>query len=295
MTGRHIRTHLETLSEPAAIGVDVGGTKVALGAVFGDGRLEHRTQIGTAQATLDELAAAAGRVADQLDERTTVTGVGVGICELVDDEGQIRSATSVPWTAAEFAAAFGELGPVTIEADVRAAALAEARFGAGRPFRSFLYLTIGTGISHCLVHDGEPYRGAHGCAQLSGSAVLSFRCPHCAEPVRLSVEDVASGAALGRAENAPAAIEDAAAVLGSFLALLVNVLDPEAVVVGGGLGAAHGAYWRELARATREHVWADHVRELPIVQAALGADSGVIGAGLTGLRAAEGESTTRKG
>ena len=283
------------MPEPAAIGIDVGGTKIAVGGVFGDGRLEHRTQIGTADATLDKLAAVAGRAAEQLDSHATVTGVGVGICELVDDAGQIRSATSVAWTAAELEAALGGLGPVAVEADVRAAALAEARFGAGRPFGSFLYLTIGTGISHCLVEDGEPYRGAHGCAQLSGSAALSFRCPHCGEPVRLSAEDVASGAALGRAEQAAAAVADAAAALGPFLALLVNVLDPEAVVVGGGLGSADGAYWRALVRAAREHVWADHVRELPIVQAGLGADSGVIGAGLTGLRAAEGESTTRKG
>ena len=91
------------------------------------------------------------------------------------------------------------------------------------------------------------------------------------------------------------AIEDAAATLGSFVALLVNVLDPEAVVVGGGLGSAGGAYWRGLTRATREHVWAEHAKELPIVQAGLRADSGVIGAGWTGLRAAEREFTTQEG
>jgi glucokinase len=277
--------------EPAAIGIDIGGTKIAVGAVFGDGKLEHREQIDTTEATLDELAVLAGRVAERLEGRAELVGVGVGICELVDNEGQIRSATSVPWTAGELAAALGELGPVAIEADVRAAAVAEARFGAGRPFASVLYLTVGTGISHCFVQHGEPYRGAHGCAQLSGSAELSFRCPHCGEPVRLSAEDVSSGAALARAPF----VEEAAVTLGSFLALLVNVFDPEAVVVGGGLGAAEGAYWRGVERATRAHVWAEHVRELPLLRAGLGTDSGVIGAGWLGLRAAERELTTRKG
>jgi glucokinase len=277
--------------EPAAIGIDVGGTKIAVGAVFEGGRLEHREQIETAHATLDELAALARRAAERLAGHAELHGVGVGICELVDNEGQIRSATSVPWSSDELADALGELGPVTIEADVRAAAVAEARFGARRPFASVLYLTVGTGISHCLVQDGEPYRGAHGCAQLSGSAELSFRCPHCRQAVRMSAEDVASGAALMRAPF----VEDAAATLGSFLALLVNVLDPEAVVVGGGLGSAAGAYWRGVVRAARAHIWAEDVRKLPLLQAGLGPNSGVIGAGWLGLRNAERELTTRKG
>jgi glucokinase len=59
---------------------------------------------------------------------------------------------------------------------------------------------------------------------------------------------------------------------------LVNVLDPEAVVVGGGLGLAGGIYWSAFERATREHIWSDTARDLPILPAALGPDSGLIGA-----------------
>jgi glucokinase len=281
------------MPEPVAIGIDAGGTKIAVGAVFGDGRLEHPTRLETADASLEAVAAVAAGVAERVGGRAEVAGVGVGICELVDNEGQIRSDTSLGWTSDELVAALGGLGPVTIDADVRAAAIAEACLGAGRPFSSFLYVTVGTGISHCLVLDREPYRGAHGCAQLSGSAVLSFRCPHCGELLRLSAEDVASGAALGRRETTGAAVDDGATTLGSFLALLVNVLDPEAIVVGGGLGTAEGAYWRGLERALREHVWAEGARELRLLRAGLGADSGVVGAGWMGLRATEAELTTR--
>jgi glucokinase len=263
------------MSDRAAIGIDIGGTKIAVGAVSEDGRLEHRTEIATAGATLNDVVAVA--------ERTHGTAVGVGICELVGNDGQVRSAASIQWTTRELRAKLSDLGPVTVEADVRAAAVAEARFGAGRRFSSFVYLTVGTGISHCLVLDGEPYRGARGFAQLSGSGTVSFRCPHCGERVRLSVEDVASGAAFVR----DGAVDTAA--LGSLVALLVNVLDPEAVIVGGGLGSATGAYWNELVSATRAHIWADAVRGLPIVQAGLGADSGVIGAGWLVLRAADRE------
>ncbi|MFL5928795.1 MAG: ROK family protein [Gaiellaceae bacterium] len=261
-----------------ALGIDVGGTKIAVGAVDAEGRLERRTHLPTAGATLGALAAVAAGVGEGLD----VVATGVGICELVDNDGRVRSHTSIEWTEVDLAEA---LGRVALEADVRAGALAEARFGAGRPFSSFLYVTVGTGISHCLVMDGEPYRGAHGCAQLVGSSAITFTCPRCGEHVRRSAEDVASGPAI--AHGAPLA--EAAEALAPFVALLVNVLDPDAVVVGGGLGTAGGDYWEALVRGVREHVWAEHVRDLAVLQAGLGADSGVIGAGLVALHAAETE------
>ena len=259
-----------------AVGIDIGGTKIAVGVVDGDGRLEGLTQLATATTSLADLAETTGRIGEGAGR------IGVGICELVDGDGRVRSHTSVDWSESDLADA---LGPIVLEADVRAAALAEARLGAGREFASLVYVTIGTGISHCLVIEGEPYRGAHGCAQLVGSSVLSFRCPHCGEPVQLSAEDIASGAALARGTS-PA---DAAEALGSFIALLVGVLDPEAVVVGGGLGTAGGEYWQSLQRSVRTHVWAEHARDVPVLQAGLGADSGVIGAGLVALHAAETE------
>jgi glucokinase len=109
------------------------------------------------------------------------------------------------------------------------------------------------------------------------------------------LEEVASGPALaasfnvGRAEDvlsaaergdpgAVRAVRDAAEALGSGVGWLVNVLDPEAIVVGGGLGLAGGLYWDALTASVRRHIWAPGTRDLPIVQAGLGADAGLIGA-----------------
>ena len=96
-------------------------------------------------------------------------------------------------------------------------------------------------------------------------------------------------AALERVAGVRPPLAETAEMLGSFIALLVNVLDPAAVVVGGGLGTAGGDYWTALERSVRAHVWAEHVRNVPVLQAGLGADSGVIGAGLVALHAAETE------
>ena len=62
--------------------------------------------------------------------------------------------------------------------------------------------------------------------------------------------------------------------------MLVNTLDPEAVVIGGGLGLSEGPYWEHFIAATRRHIWSDLHRGMPILRAALGTDAGWMGAAL---------------
>jgi glucokinase len=76
-------------------------------------------------------------------------------------------------------------------------------------------------------------------------------------------------------------VKTAGQALGVSVGWLVNVLDPESVIVGGGLGLAGGLYWSSFVAATREHIWSDTNRELPILPAALGVDAGLIGAAAT--------------
>lgn len=77
-------------------------------------------------------------------------------------------------------------------------------------------------------------------------------------------------------------LNSAADQLGSLIALIVNMLDPQAIVLGGGLGLAAGPYRDRLIASTRAHIWSDVCRGLPIVAAALGKNAGVIGAALVG-------------
>jgi predicted NBD/HSP70 family sugar kinase len=80
---------------------------------------------------------------------------------------------------------------------------------------------------------------------------------------------------------AVAIIADAAESLGALLGNLVNMLDPAAIVLGGGLGLAPGLYRERLVASTRAHIWAEDRRDLPMLPAALGADAGIIGAALS--------------
>lgn len=293
------------------IGVDVGGTKIAVGLVdLAAARLVERRSLPTptdqgGNAVLEAAVALARQMRDDvIAQGRSVTGVGVSVCELVDPDGAVMSGYAVDWVGLPALARFAELAPAAIEADVRAHALAEAHWGAGQGRKSVAFVSVGTGISSCLVLDGRPYAGARGNALVLSTQASSVPCPRCGNTHWPSLEDYASGPALAaryrdgtgasadRAEAVLAAAErgdprarevvmSGAQALGARLGWLVDMLDPELLIVGGGLGSADGLFWETLVTATRAHVWADASRQLPIVHAALGPDAALFGAALT--------------
>lgn len=294
-------------------GIDVGGTKIASGLIdLPGGRHERVRVIPTraergGRAVLDDALALARELADLVKQGGgSVGAIGLGVCELVDRSGNLASANCIPWLDLPVREELSAVAPAVLEADVRAAAVAEAQQGAGRPFKNFLYLTVGTGISCCLILDGAPYLGARGLTGTMASSPLAIDCEHCGHPNRRTLEQIASGpgliaafqAAGGNATSGqeilsaaeagdPAArrvLESAAEALAAQLGLLVGTLDPEAVVIGGGLGSNEGAYWNHLIASTRRCIWSERQRDLPILRAETGADAGWIGAALCAVR-----------
>ena len=296
------RTALNSLH---AIGIDVGGTKIAAGLVdLQTGAVASRRQVDTEfkrggepvladvrQIAIDLMAQAARSGVD-------LQGIGIGVAELVSPEQDIFSGYRIAWKGLDVKERLSHLLPTAVNSDVRAAARAESRFGAGRPFRQFIYVTIGTGVSAVLVQDGEPFCGSRGAALVIGNGPTRRVCGTCGEVTMPVLEDIASGpgiaaaygtsggadevlqAAAGGDARAIAVIDHAASELGQVLALLVNSLDPEAVIVGGGLGCAPGRYWDRLQAAIRAGLWDRDERMLVIYQAELGTDAGLIGAAL---------------
>lgn len=297
-----------------AIGLDVGGTKIAAGLVaHASGAVLARRTVPTlprrgGDAVLDDTLALAEELIEEAARRNLdLLGIGVGVPELVDPQGNITSAQTLDWQGDGVQAAFSALAPAVVESDVRAGALAEAMFGAGQAYRLFVYVTVGTGISSTLVQDGQPFAGARGNALIMASSPFTVECGSCGTTLNPVLEEFASGPALvarynrhesraaERAEEVTAAAEegDDAAVmvvksggeaLGNSVGFLINVMDPEAIVVGGGLGTAGGLYWDSFVASTRRHIWAENSRQLPVLPAAMGADSGLIGAAATAFR-----------
>lgn len=294
-----------------AIGLDIGGTKIAGGVVHSaTGQVLTRRVISTfpkrgGQAVLaDAMALAETLMAEASKLNLAVLGIGIGVCELVDPNGNVTSNNSFDWRGVPVQEIFSTLAPTIVESDARAPALAEALFGAGKPFRLFAYVTVGTGISYCLVQEGKPFAGARGNAITLASMPLTTTCTNCGTVLNPILEEFASGPAIvarynqqtgatvRRAEEVMAArqtgdaiateiIQSSGEALGNSVGFLVNILDPEAIIVGGGLGLAGGLYWERFVAATRAHIYADDARMLPILPAALGVDAGVIGAATT--------------
>jgi len=310
-----LRSHLtpdtsHLASSTCAIGLDVGGTKISGGVVsLPHGQVLAKRVIPTRaerdgeMVLSDSLALATELRQEACSMGSEVVGIGVGVAELVDLEGNITSGQTIRWSGLPVQDRFSEIGPAVVESDVRAAALGESLFGAGKGFRITVYVTVGTGISYSLVNGGRPFPGARGNALILSSSPLTTRCTHCGEVLKPVLEEFSSGPALVtrynqkssskvvRAEEIfsvvefdPVALEvirTAGEALGVSVAFLVNILDPQAIVVGGGLGLAGDPYWSSFVISTREHIWAENSRNLPILKAALGNDAGLIGAAAT--------------
>ncbi len=303
------------MSESIVLAIDVGGTKTALARVaIPSGSIRERMDLATPSGEaagppfLEAVEAGARKL--QADAGLpAVAAVGLGICELVAPGGAIESGHRVRWRGLPVRERLSQLAPAVIEADVRAAAIAEARLGAGRAFRQFLYLNVGTGISTAWVVDGRAHAGARGHALVLASSRSAARCPACGATHDSVLEDLAGGAGIaerlatlsGRSvaggrdviaaasagdPHALAVVDEAAAALGSALALVLGVLDPQALVIGGGLGSASGPYWDALLAQTRSRIWSPATRRLPIVRGTLGSDAGLLGAALVAQPAA---------
>src|SRR5687767_9338309 len=133
--------------EFTAIGIDVGGTKIAGGLVsFPAGTVQTERRVltkGDSAAALDHLCEMAAGLADfGHSSGQKISAIGIGLCEIVRRDGTIASNATFQWSETKLRDRLSTMAPVVIEADVRAAARAEALFGAGKGLDCFLYVSI---------------------------------------------------------------------------------------------------------------------------------------------------------
>lgn len=299
-------------STGVTIGVDLGGTKVAAGLVFPDGQVV--IEVSAPTPAREGPSAVIGAVVDLIarlqclaDERQlpAPTGIGIGSAGVVDPTtGRVLSATDHlrGWAGTPLADLVAAATGVSTRAvnDVHAHALGEALYGAGRGHNAVLLVAAGTGLGGSVVIDGRPMLGARNVAGHFGHipAAAADDLP-CACGRRGHLESVASGLGLlalyrrrgGHAEDARQVADSAAAgeelardcidvaggALGRAIGGWINMLDPDVVVVTGGLAQAGPRWWAALERAARREIIAAAV-DCPIVPATCGAQAAIIGA-----------------
>lgn len=230
-----------------------------------------------------------------------VRGIGVSIREIVDRTGKITSDHHIAWSDQPVYERLNQLAPTTVDSAVRCSALAEAHYGAGQEYNQFVFLLLDAELTSCFVQDKVPFSGANGNAISFANTSVSVICPECGTLYEPVLETFASGAAIaarwnritgGQARHGEqvllAAVHDdevaveivhrAGMGVGMAIAWIVNLLDPEAVVVGGSLGRVGGVYWETLVETARQHIRAETSRGLPITPALLDPDAAIIGA-----------------
>ena len=300
-------------------GVDIGGTKLLAVAATEDGKVVAERRQPTAAGPDAVLGATAAVVGDLLAAEPGIAAVGVGLPGLVDLNGAVHYAPNLPGfvgvdARARLAATCAV--PVVVDNDANVAALGEVLHGAGRGRREVLVVTLGTGIGGGLVINGEVHRGGYGMAAEIGHFTVDRDGPPCACGERGHWEALGSGTALGRRAREWAARGDAPHVLaraggvvevitgheaglsalageadglailaehGADVALglggLVNIFDPELIVIGGGLVHLGEALLAPIRAALPAHVEAATLRTIPpVVAAALGEQAGAVGA-----------------
>ncbi len=197
-------------SQKIAVGVDIGGTKVAVGLVDASGKIiAHSRKSMVARGSAEEglravFDALDGLMRDRSAKRAA--GIGISVPGWVDRaRGSLVAATNIPcWRdfplAPEVARRYGL--PARIANDANVAALAEAVWGAGAGYSDVFYVTLGTGIGTGIVEDGRIYEGRTGAAGEGGHVTIDFHGPTCGCGKRGCIEMYASGTAIGKRARA---------------------------------------------------------------------------------------------
>jgi glucokinase len=289
------------------IGVDLGGTKILAGVVDRDGHVEQRREHPTPTASQDELLAGLDAAIEELltDE---IAALGLGVPAQIDRRtGRALKSVNIPLHDMDLRGRMQDrFGiPVGVENDANSATYAEFRFGAARDVDAMIMLTLGTGCGGGVVFDGKLFRG---WAEF-GHIVIEYDGLPCQGTCtgRGQLEPYVTGLAatkLAQAEFGPAVdahrlvrlanegepraiqiLDGIGRRLGAGIGSLVNIFDPELVVIGGGFAAAGDFILDPAREILRREALAEAGYRVPIVRAELGTAAGLIGAGLVAFDA----------
>ena len=304
------------------LGVDIGGTKIAVGIVDRAGKIlaQGRTPMvanGTPEAALDAVVSAIDSI---LSAGTEVEGIGICAPGPLDPKsGIVLNPPNLPcWRNFPLANKIRAKYKVSVnlDNDANAAALAETLWGAAQGFHYVFYATIGTGIGTGIVFDGAIYHGKTGSAGEGGHVSIDYRGPVCGCGKRGCIEILAAGPAIGARARAKVAVEplrgktmvdlvkgninaitsqqvgeafesgdplarevleEKVHLLTVWLGNIVDLLDPDVIVVGGGVAGMLRTFLEEVKSGMPEWCVNPRASGIPLLMAHYGADAGIAG------------------
>ena len=314
-------------SSATVIGVDIGGTKVAVGLVDQNGKILSQLRRpmlanGLPEAALEVVMAAIDSLSAQLEGGSSAAAKGIGLCApgpLDPATGIVMNPPNLPcWRNFPLVSRVTEKYrlPVKLDNDANAAALAETLWGAARGYGYVFYATIGTGIGTGIVLDGRIYHGRTGAAGEGGHVSIDYRGPVCPCGKRGCIEVLAAGPAIGARARAklsalpsrhsalldlangkidnvtselvgqahaagdPLAreiLEETIELLAVWFGNIVDLLDPDVIVMGGGVAAMLHPFFDDIKNRLPSWCVNPRASEIPLLIAHYGADAGIAG------------------
>ena len=306
------------------VGVDIGGTKVAAGLVNGEGEIlaRNRTPMLTTGAPSNGLTAVSTAIRGLFTDASSQNQIAaIGICApgpLNPTTGVIINPPNLPiWhnypLAEEMRRAYKV--PIRVDNDANAAALAEAKWGAGRGYRNIFYATVGTGIGTGIILDGRIFHGKTGAAAEGGHLGIDYNGPLCNCGKHGCIETLAAGPAIARrarhkleqnpksvlwemaggdiqavssemvgrahALNDPVAKEvmrETLDLLAYWLGSIIDLLEPDAIVIGGGVSSLLAPFLDEIRERWRGACINPRPLDITLLLAHYGEGAGIAGA-----------------
>ncbi|MFA6170616.1 MAG: ROK family protein [Candidatus Margulisiibacteriota bacterium] len=283
------------------IGVDLGGTKIAAALVAETGKIVTDVNIPTeAHKGKKHVIGAIKKAISHLicTSKEPVKAIGLGVPgPILYEKGVVIGPPNLPgWKQVNLKQILEKEFklPVNIDNDANCAALAEAKFGAGIGRKHFIYITVSTGIGGGIIIDGQLYRGANGSAGEFGHMIIDPQGFTCGCGNVGCFEAMASGTAIRKRagmdgasvelaarqgdKKALAVIDETAHYLAVGLANLVNIFNPELVIVGGGVAKMRELIFNPVRKEFKEYALYLPAKSVKIVSAKLGTNAGVLGA-----------------
>lgn len=315
------------MTDPVAtvVAVDIGATSTRVALVDAAGGVRAREHSATEAARgFEDFASHLDTLVRRVTADAPAAPLAIGVSTAGPVEpasGMYRYPPNLPgWHEHSLKpgleASFGV--PVRVGHDATVAALAETRFGHRRGARDLVYLTVSTGIGAGIVSGGRPITGRSGGAGEAGHLIVNpggaacgAGCPGClegaasgaaiaAEAARrieagertsmlpgAQAEDVFHAAAAGD-PVADAIVREAIGHLGAGIAGLLAVLDPEVLIVGGGVARGLAPRWGQVLAAVRARALPRYAEGVPVEQTTLGDDASLLGAAVIALETVEG-------
>ena len=300
-----------------ALSIDLGGTNLRLAAVGEDGTIYSRVRAATPQRSssneiIDLIVRLSGECRDQMPADSVIAAVAAAVPATIDFPRGVL--TKLPNLQVLEGVCLRDIladrlgAPAILENDATAAAIGENWLGASRGVDDSICVTLGTGVGGGLIINGLPFRGKDGTAGEVGHICVESEGIPCGCGGRGCVEQYASATAvlrmareagvecsnsydvylatIGGNPTARKVFQTMGSNLGIALASLVNVLNPEMIVICGGVSGAWDMFIDAVRREVHDRAFREPAERVKIVRAELGDDAGILGAARSAFLAA---------